>query len=351
MWSIDGSATGDGQWAVFHVVTIRPLLSFSARAGGQAQGMGGYEVKNLSIVRRSWAAVAVLLSVVAGLVSAGATGSFAANNGCNSPLRSTDLGLSQSASKLPSGNVTYRLDVTNYGPDCANAVTTTSQLPAGSTLVGFTSLIRTWICSGTSTVSCTVQSTLPSPPSNSNVAAVSIETTAPNSSSDPNHTDLTASVSDLEDTNNHSDVGYTSSLTVGACSSSTKPQVTTARNDHASSIQTQFPSATSLAGEPNPPCGDNCFFSSEVNNSTESTDPKQWPKVHLTFTVCLTGLSEAPLGTVSRFNDKTGQWVDNLESCSGFKGDTDLGCSKSISFKDGTWIQIIWTTRNGHLAK
>lgn len=308
-------------------------------------------MRSRSLIRRWGATVAVLLSVGAGLVSSGATSSFAANNGCNSPFRSTDLGLLQTASKLQSGNIVYRLDVVNLGPDCANQVTTTSQLPPGSTFVGFTDVIRSWSCTGSTNVTCLLQSTLPSPPSNSNVAAVSIETTAPTSPKDPNHTTLTASVADLEPTNNVSDAGFTDSLTVGACSSSSRPQVTTARNDHATSIETQFPSALSEAGEPDPPCGSNCLFSSEVNNVTEATDPKLWPKVHLTFTVCLTGLFQEPSGTISRFNDKTGQWVANLPSCSGFKGDTDLGCTKSISFKGGTWIWIGWTTRNGHLAK
>jgi uncharacterized repeat protein (TIGR01451 family) len=307
-------------------------------------------MRSRSLLRRWGATVAVLLSVATGLGAAGATSSFA-SNACNSPFRSTNLGLKQTASKLPSGNVAYRLDVTNFGPDCANEVTTTSLLPTGSTLVGFTSLIRNWICSGASTAICTLQSTLPSPPGNSNFAAVSIETTAPISSSEPNHTTLTATVADLEPTDNVSDAGYSSSMTVGDCSSSTKPQVTTARNDHPSGIETQFPSAISEAGEPDPPCGSNCLFSSELNNVTEGTDPKLWPKVHLTFTVCLTGLFQEPSGTISRFNDKTGQWVANLPSCSGFKGDTDLGCTKSISFRNGTWIWIGWTTRNGHLAK
>jgi uncharacterized repeat protein (TIGR01451 family) len=303
-----------------------------------------------SLVRRWGAVVVVLLSAATGLVTSAATTSFA-SNACNSPLRSTDLGLSQTASKLPSGNIQYRLDVTNFGPDCANEVTTTSVLPAGSTLVGFTSLIRSWNCSGSTTVVCILQSTLPSPPSNSNKAAVMIETTAPNSPSEPSHTTLTATVDDLEPSNNVSDAAFGSSMVVGDCTSSTKPKVTTARNDRQSGFETQFPTAISQAGEADPPCGSNCLFSSEVNNVTESTDPKLWPKVHLTFTLCLSGLLEEPVGTISRFDDKTGQWVANLLSCSGFRGDTDVGCVKSKSFKNGTWVLEIWTTKNGHLAK
>jgi uncharacterized repeat protein (TIGR01451 family) len=303
-----------------------------------------------SLVRRWGAAVVVLLSAATGLVASAATTSLA-GNGCNSPFRSTDLGLTQAASKLPSGNIQYRLDVTNFGPDCANEVTTTSVLPAGSTFVGFTNLIRSWNCAGSSTVVCTLQSTLPSPPSNSNKAAVSIETTAPSSPNQPSHTTVTASVDDLEPSNNVSDAAFGTSMVVGDCSSSTKPQVTVARNDHPSGLETQFPTAFSQAGEADPPCGSNCLFSSEVSNTTEPTDAKKWPKVHLTFTLCLTGLFQAPSGTISRFNDKTGQWVENLADCSGFKGDTDLGCVKDISFRNGTWIAIVWATKNGHLAK
>jgi uncharacterized repeat protein (TIGR01451 family) len=305
-------------------------------------------MRSRSLVRRWGATVVVLLSVATGLVSSAATSSFA-DNGCKQ-LRSTDLVLKQTPSQLPSGNIQYRLDVTNFGPDCANKVKTTSALPGGSRFVKFTNLIRKWNCAGISTVVCTLQSTIPSPPSDSNKAAVSIETTAPSSPDQPSHTELTAAVDDLEPSDNVSDAGFASSIVVGDCSSSTKPQVTTSRNDHPSGMETQFPSSTSQTGEADPPCGSDCLFSSEVNNSTEGTDPNLWPEVHLTFTLCMSGVLQ-PAGTISRFNDKTGQWVENLEGCAGFTGDTDLGCIKSASYQDGTWVLVVWTTKNGHLAK
>lgn len=88
-------------------------------------------------------------------------------------------------------------------------------------------------------------------------------------------------------------------------------------------------------------------------NVTESTDPSKWPDVHLTFTVCLSGLQEAPPGTISRFDDRTGQWVANLNTClTPIKPpDTDLGCVHSISFEDGMWTLVVWASKNGHLAK
>jgi Domain of unknown function DUF11 len=126
-----------------------------------------------------------LIGFVTVLMVAGATMWIAAGTGladaCNSPDRVADLSLTGSAAPAGS-NFNYRFVVTNNGPDCTAGVTLTVDLAPGSTFLGVVSSDRSWVCSGTNTVTCSLQSTLPSPPGN-NVTAITLAATAPSSPS------------------------------------------------------------------------------------------------------------------------------------------------------------------------
>ncbi len=127
-----------------------------------------------------------LIGLVTVLMVAGGTMWIAAGTGladaCNSPDREADLSLSGSATPAGS-NFNYTFVVTNNGPDCTAGVTLIATLAPGSTFLGLVSSDRTsWLCSGTTTVTCSLQSTLPSPPGN-NVTTLTLAATAPSSPS------------------------------------------------------------------------------------------------------------------------------------------------------------------------
>src|SRR5919198_75803 len=162
---------------------------------------------------RRWAlAWLAVLTVAGATVSLAAPASLA--DGCNSPSRDADLSLIGSAAPAGS-NVNYTINVTNNGPDCTNGVAATVQLAPGSTYVGFVGSDRTWLCSGGNVVSCTLQSTLPSPPGK-NVTFFTIAATPPSSPSDASiHASVTSSALVDPPTNNEAWITFGKVNTAG----------------------------------------------------------------------------------------------------------------------------------------
>lgn len=121
-----------------------------------------------------------------------------------------DVSIAKAASApLPYGaqNITYTLVVGNAGPSAATGVTVTDVLPAGST---FVSASPTGLCSGTSTITCSIASL-----ASGATSTITLVVAAPSGGGTVSNTaTVSAAQSDPNSANNSS----TASVTIGAAS-------------------------------------------------------------------------------------------------------------------------------------
>jgi hypothetical protein len=279
--------------------------------------------------RRWLTAWLIVLTVAGATVFVSASAGFA--EACNSPFRSTDLSLSGSAE--PAGpNMNYTNVVTNNGPDCTSGVTLTAELAPGSTFVG---LVRSdpgnWSCSGSAVVTCTLQSTLPSPPGN-NVAFVTFAATKPSS---PDNATVHGTVSSVAEdnalTNNEVWVAFGTKNKAGSVSGS-HPSVTVARSD----VQSIAMNLLDTNGFPPAPPGFSFQTDRAILVETPAA-PGQSKKQALVLVITFSALSK-PGAFVFHLNHDTNTWEVVNQKCG---GNGPFPCVDGVSFDSRTGIASI----------
>ncbi len=291
-----------------------------------------------------------LIGLVTVLMVAGGTMWIAAGTGladaCNSPDREADL--SVTGSSAPAGSYfNYTFVVTNNGPDCTAGVTLNVDLAPGSTFVGLVAFDRaSWSCEGigTNLPTCTLQSTLPSPPGN-NVTFVTLAATAPSSPSDATvsgEVPKPALVNDSDLTNNTAWTAFGKTLKTPDPSGK-HPAATIIRSDDQSISANLY----NIVGSPPPPYTE---FQTDrailVNTPAASGGSKKGA-----ITLLITFFAQVKPGAfVFHLNDATDEWSVVNQKCG---GNGPFPCVDGVSYntQTGKATITVLTLHFSHYAK
>jgi hypothetical protein len=264
------------------------------------------------------------------------------------PGQVVDISLSMSISQTDTGDTLYFLDVTNFGPSCAQDVRIHINLPAGSGFVSFFS-DDDWSCSsppGSPTVDCGLQRDLEPEDSSSLIVRASPPGETTTGTAHAIASDLST---DPDPSDNEGWIALSRELSTGP--PGPKRQTTVIQRPDVDSIGANevLPGSKLASGVP-APCDPRCVAGQEVIFSTPPTDPGAFPGLHLTVVLNLPTNRTLKSLPVYRFDDEAHVWRGPLPSCVGGEPIVpDVGCVKSVVMGKGFVTVTVWTSHNGHI--
>jgi uncharacterized protein DUF11 len=264
------------------------------------------------------------------------------------PGQPVDISLSLSISQTDTGDLLYILDVTNFGPSCAQGVRIHIDLPAGAGFVSFFT-DDAWSCSsppGSPTVDCALQRTLEPGDSSSLIVRAT-----PSGATDTGtaHVRTADTIWDPDPSDNEGWIALSTHLSTGP--PGPREQTTTIQRPDADRISANevLPGSKLAAGVP-APCEPKCLAEQEVIFATPPTDPGAFPGVHLAVVLNLPINRANRTVPIYRFDDDEHVWRGPLPSCEGGGPVVpDVGCVKSIMPGEGFVTVTLWTSHNGHI--
>jgi len=204
---------------------------------------------------------------------------------------------------------------------------------------------RSWVCIGANPVTCSLQSTLPSPPGN-NVTAITLAATAPSSGSDPTvHGKVftTDPVNGNDPTNDDVWTAFGKSLKAGTRVDK-HPAATIVRSDN----QSISASLYALFGTPPPGLSFDDFQTDRaILVTTPPASGGSNKKAAISLVITFNSLSK-PDAFVFHLNDATGQWEVVNQKCG---GNGPFPCVNGVSFSSGVATITVLTLHFSHFSK